>query len=73
MKAPKVKIYTVADTGVDVEKMKTHIKVFRANRVSTLQSEEINSVIFHVPITKISSVWKYLRKKRGIKKVILGL
>lgn len=72
MKPISVRVYAVSDGEVKLPEFKAHLSKFRATRVSTLESEDVNSIIFHVPITQMSNVWTYLRKKRGIKKVWLG-
>jgi hypothetical protein len=72
MKTPIVKMYAISKLEVNLGQLKKHLRKFRAKRISTLEGDAINSIIFHVPVTQTGNVWIYLRKKEGIKKVWLG-
>jgi len=72
-KRPKFIVYVTVEDSVDLSKAKDHLKYkFLASRISLLEGEGINSIIFSVPMRRLNNVWEYLRKKRGIKKVWLG-
>lgn len=73
MKKPQFKIYATIESGSNLVGVKKHLKrKFRAKRISTLEGEDIDSVIFTVPMSSMYKAWRYFQKKRGTKKLWLG-
>lgn len=72
-KRPSFRIYAITKKDVNLLKTTLHLKQkFKATRLSLLEGDDINSVIFNVSMGKLNPAWTYLKKKCGIKKIWLG-
>jgi hypothetical protein len=70
---PKLTIYVTTKETVDIDKVKRKLAgKYRATRITSLEGEGVNSVVFNVSLGRANKVWKYFQKKDGIKKIWLG-